>query len=236
MQTLYSLFKDNIRQYGMVIALVLITGLFWILTDGINFTSLNLTNSILQTGFILVVAGGMVLVIITGSIDLSVGSVVAVIGAIAGVLIINMGVPVWIAVILSLLAGALIGVWQGFWVAYVGVPSFIVTLGGMLIFRGLTLWLLDGKSLAPFPESFQKISGGFIPNIGGGEVHLLTIGLAILLSIALVWIELKKRSQQVQHHLEVLPLWVSIVKLAILIGVINFFMYKLALYKGLPTV
>lgn len=236
MQTLYSMFKDNIRQYGMVIALVLITGLFWILTDGINFTSLNLTNLILQNGFILVLAVGMVLVIITGNIDLSVGSVVAVIGAIAGVLIINMGVPVWIAVTLSLLAGALIGVWQGFWVAYVGVPSFIVTLGGMLIFRGLTLWLLDGKSLAPFPESFQKISGGFIPNIGGGEVHLLTIGLAILLSISLVWIELKKRSQQVQHHLEVLPLWVSIVKLAILIGVINFFMYKLALYKGLPTV
>ena len=158
MQTLYSMFKDNIRQYGMVIALVLITGLFWILTDGINFTSLNLTNLILQNGFILVLAVGMVLVIITGNIDLSVGSVVAVIGAIAGVLIINMGVPVWIAVTLSLLAGALIGVWQGFWVAYVGVPSFIVTLGGMLIFRGLTLWLLDGKSLAPFPESFQKIS------------------------------------------------------------------------------
>src|SRR5690606_28967412 len=88
----------------------------------------------------------------------------------------------------------------------------------------------------PFPESFQKISGGFIPNIGGGEVHLVTIGLDILLSISLVWIELKKRSQQLQHHLEVLPLWVSVLKLAILIGVINYFMYKLALYKGLPTV
>lgn len=114
MQTLYNLFKNNIRQYGMVIALVLITSLFWVMTDGINFTPLNLTNLILQNGFILVLAIGMVLVIITGNIDLSVGSVVAIIGAIAGVLIINLGIPVWIAVILSLLAGALIGVWQGF--------------------------------------------------------------------------------------------------------------------------
>ncbi len=236
MQTLYNLFKNNIRQYGMVIALVLITSLFWVTTDGINFTPLNLTNLILQNGFILVLAIGMVLVIITGNIDLSVGSVVAIIGAIAGVLIINMGVPVWIAVILSLLAGALIGVWQGFWVAYIGVPSFIVTLGGMLIFRGLTLWLLDGKSLAPFPESFQKISGGFLPTIGSGEIHLLTIGLAIILSLALVFIEYKNRKTQIQHNLETLPLWISLLKLIILVSVINFFMYKLALNKGVPAV
>lgn len=156
MQTLIHLFRNNIREYGMVIALVFITALFWFLTDGVNFKPLNITNLILQNGFILVLAIGMVLVIITGNIDLSVGSIVAFIGAIAGVLIINNNVPVWLAVAIALLAGALIGVWQGFWVAYVGIPSFIVTLAGMLIFRGLTLYLLDGQSLAPFPESFQK--------------------------------------------------------------------------------
>lgn len=236
MQTLYNLFKDNLRQYGMIIALVLITSLFWVTTDGVNFTPLNLTNLILQNGFILVLAVGMVLVIITGNIDLSVGSVVAIVGAIAGVLIINMGVPVWIAVILSLLAGALIGVWQGFWVAYIGVPSFIVTLGGMLIFRGLTLWLLDGKSLAPFPESFQSISGGFLPAIGDGDIHILTIGLAIFLSLALVFIEYKSRKTQIQHNLATLPLWISLLKLIVLVSVINFFMYKLALNKGVPAV
>ncbi|GAE93231.1 L-arabinose transport system permease protein [Gracilibacillus boraciitolerans JCM 21714] len=106
METIINLFRNNLRQYGMIIALVLITGLFWILTDGINFKPLNLTNLILQNGFILVLAVGMVLVIITGNIDLSVGSVVAFVGAIAGVLIINMNVPVWAAVLIAFVVGA----------------------------------------------------------------------------------------------------------------------------------
>src|SRR5690554_1916104 len=199
MQTLYNLFKDNLRQYGMIIALVLITSLFWVTTDGVNFTPLNLTNLILQNGFILVLAIGMVLVIITGNIDLSVGSVVAIVGAIAGVLMINHGMPVWLAIILSLLVGALIGIWQGFWVAYVGIPSFIVTLASMLIFRGLTLYLLDGKSLAPFPESFGMLSGGFLPAIGSGDVHILTMILSVILSLILVYMEFRNRKKQLTY-------------------------------------
>ncbi len=225
------------REYGMVIALVLITGLFFVLSDGINLTPLNLTNLILQNGFILVLAVGMVLVIITGNIDLSVGSVVAIIGAVAGVLIINNNVPVWLAVILALLAGALIGVWQGFWIAYVGIPSFIVTLAGMLIFRGLTLYLLDGQSLAPFPDSFQKISSGFLPDVfGSGGLHLTTIILSIILSIVLVYLEFSKRKTQIEYQFDVVPLWVTLAKLAALIFVINWFAYQLALNKGIPTV
>lgn len=225
------------REYGMVIALILITGLFFFLSDGVNLKPLNLTNLILQNGFILVLAVGMVLVIITGNIDLSVGSVVAIIGAIAGVLIINMNVPVWAAVVIALVAGALIGVWQGFWIAYVGIPSFIVTLAGMLIFRGLTLYLLDGQSLAPFPDSFQKISSGFIPDLfGSGGLHITTMVLSIILSVVLVYLEFNKRKTQIQYQFTVMPLWVTLVKLVALILVINWFAYQLALNKGIPTV
>ncbi|WP_010283672.1 multiple monosaccharide ABC transporter permease [Bacillus timonensis] len=236
MQTLTNLFRNNIREYGMIIALVFIAGLFWILTDGISFSSLNLTNLILQNGFILVLAVGMVLVIITGNIDLSVGSVVAIVGAIAGVLMINHNVPVWLAIILSLIVGALIGIWQGFWIAYVGIPSFIVTLASMLIFRGLTLYLLDGKSLAPFPESFGMLSGGFLPAIGSGELHILTILLSVILSIILIYLEFRNRKNQIAYSFDVSPLWLSITKLVLLIIVINWFAYQLALNKGIPTV
>jgi putative multiple sugar transport system permease protein len=235
-QTVMNLFKNNIREYGMIIALVFITGLFLILTDGITFKPLNLTNLILQNGFILVLAVGMVLVIITGNIDLSVGSVVAFVGAIAGVLMINNNVPVWLAIILSILVGALIGVWQGFWIAYVGIPSFIVTLAGMLIFRGLTLYLLDGKSLAPFPDSFGKLSSGFLPNIGSGDFHIFSIVLSVLLSVVLIYLEYSKRKNQLQNNLEVLPLWITVTKLALLVFVINWFTYQLALNKGIPIV
>ncbi|UOQ84149.1 multiple monosaccharide ABC transporter permease [Gracilibacillus salinarum] len=237
MQTLINLFRNNIREYGMIIALVLITGLFFILTEGINLKPLNLTNLILQNGFILVLAVGMVLVIITGNIDLSVGSIVAFIGAIAGVLIINMDVPVWLAVLIAIAAGALIGVWQGFWISYVGIPSFIVTLAGMLIFRGLTLWLLDGQSLAPFPDSFQKISSGFVPDLfGGGDFHIFTMILSVILSLVLIYLEFNKRKTQLQYNFEVVPLWVSITKIALLLLAINWFAYQLALNKGIPTV
>lgn len=237
MQTLINLFRNNIRQYGMIIALVFITGLFWILTEGITFNPLNLTNLILQNGFILVLAVGMVLVIITGNIDLSVGSVVAFVGAIAGVLMINNNVPVWIAIILSVLVGALIGVWQGFWIAYIGIPSFIVTLAGMLIFRGLTLYLLDGQSLAPFPDSFGFLSGGFLPDLfGSGGLHILTIILSVILSIFLVYLEFKNRKTQLQYSFEVVPIWISVTKLVLLTFVINWFAYQLALNKGIPMV
>ena len=237
MQVIANLFRNNMREYGMITALILITGLFFLLTDGVNLKPLNLTNLILQNGFILVLAVGMVLVIITGNIDLSVGSVVAIIGALAGVLIINLNMPVWLAVIIALIGGALIGVWQGFWIAYVGIPSFIVTLAGMLIFRGLTLWLLDGKSLAPFPESFQKISSGFVPDLfQGGNLHIFTMVLSFLLSLVLIYLEFNKRKTQLQYNVTVVPIWISVIKIGLLLLVINWFAYQLALNKGIPTV
>src|SRR5690625_768347 len=165
------LVSENIRKYGMIIALIGIAILFQVLTNGILLTPLNITNIIMQNSYIIILAIGMMLVIITGEIDLSVGSVAAFIGAIAGVLLVTHDLPVYVAILLCLLIGAGIGAWQGLWIAYFNIPSFIVTLAGMLIFRGLTLVVLNGRTLAPFPDSFRALSSSFVPAVfGGGEL------------------------------------------------------------------
>src|SRR4030043_16997 len=152
-------FKNNIRQYAMIIALLFIVVLFQILTKGILLYPQNVANLILQNGYVIILAIGMMLCILSGgNIDLSVGSVVAFTGAIAGSLIIGLKMDVWMAVIITIAAGFIIGAWQGFWIAYIRVPPFIATLAGMLIFRGLTNAILRGLTLAPFiyaPDSFS---------------------------------------------------------------------------------
>ncbi len=236
-QILSQMIKSNMRQYSMIIALILIMLLFQILTEGILLKPLNITNLILQNSYILVLAIGMVLVIITGHIDLSVGSIAAFVGAIAAILMVDYSMPTYLAVIISLLLGAIIGAWQGFWIAYVKIPAFIVTLAGMLLFRGLTLVVLEGKSIAPFPETFKKISSGFIPDVfGGGNVHLLTLLIGIFLSIIYVFNEIKARSNQKKYSFEVQPKGIFIVKLVSLVVVINIFSYVLAIYEGLPNI
>ena len=229
--------KINIRQYGMFIALVFIIVLFQILSDGILLKPLNITNIILQNSYILVLAIGMVLVIITGNIDLSVGSIAAFIGAISAILMINLELPVVLAVVLCLLLGALIGAWQGYWIAYVRIPAFIVTLAGMLLFRGLTLVVLEGKSIAPFPVTFQKISSGFLPDLfNGAGLHILTIALGILLSIIYVFLEWRERRSQQRYNFEVSPIAIFVLKNLALITLLNVFTYVLATYEGIPNI
>lgn len=237
MQAVSELFRKNIRQYGMIIALIFITALFQILTGGILLKPLNITNLILQNSYILVLAIGMVLVIITGHIDLSVGSIAAFIGALAAIMMVELQLPTFLAIIISLVIGGLIGAWQGFWVAYVKIPAFIVTLAGMLLFRGLTMIVLGGQSIAPFPKSFQRISSGFIPDwFGGGSLHTLTILLGLALSLLLIWQEWKERRTQLKYQFEVAPIWVFVTKLVLLIAVINIFTFVLATYNGLPNI
>ena len=137
----------NVRQFGMLAALVLGLIFFQFTTNGVMLKSLNVTNIFLQNGYIMVMVLGMLLVIVIGHIDLSVGSVAAFTGAVAAVMMAEFGFDPVLAVVLTLVIGGLIGVWQGFWIAYLGVPSFIVTLAGMLLFRGLTLWMLGGQPL-----------------------------------------------------------------------------------------
>ncbi|MDT5124697.1 MAG: putative multiple sugar transport system permease protein, partial [Mycobacterium sp.] len=168
---LKTVLQGNFRQYGMVAALVVIVILFQVWTSGILLKPLNVTNIVQQNGYILILAIGMVIVIISGHIDLSVGSIAGFIGAMSAVLMIHNHMPWPIAVVVCLAMGAAIGAWQGFWIAYVGIPSFIVTLAGMLVFRGATQYLLEGQSIAPFPRSFQQVSSGFLPEMGGNSLY-----------------------------------------------------------------
>lgn len=237
MQAVSELFRKNIRQYGMIIALIFITIFFQILTGGILLKPLNITNLILQNSYILVLAIGMVLVIITGHIDLSVGSIAAFIGALAAIMLVDLQLPTFLTILISLVIGGLIGAWQGFWVAYVKIPAFIVTLAGMLLFRGLTMIVLGGQSIAPFPKSFQRISSGFIPDwFGGGSLHILTILLGLALSLLLIWQEWKERRTQLKYQFEVAPIWVFVTKLLLLVAIINIFTFVLATYNGLPNI
>lgn len=237
MGAISEIFKKNIRQYGMIIALIFISVFFQILTDGILLKPLNVTNLILQNSYILVLAIGMVLVIITGHIDLSVGSVAAFIGALSAIMMVDMQMNPVLAVILSLLMGALVGAWQGFWVAYIKIPAFIVTLAGMLLFRGLTMIVLNGQSIAPFPKAFQKISSGFIPDfIGGSSLNVLTLAAGIILSVLIVYQEFRTRKTSVKYGFELTPVWIPIAKAAALVVVINLFTFVLAQYNGIPNI
>ncbi|UUZ80295.1 sugar ABC transporter permease [Paenibacillus sp. P26] len=235
MQTVVNLFKNNFRQYGMIIALVLISLLFQILSDGTLLKPLNVTNLILQNSYILILAVGMLLVIITGCIDLSVGSVAAFVGAISGVMMVTHHMPFSVSVIVCLLIGALVGAWQGFWVAYVKIPSFIVTLAGMLLFRGLTMIVLSGMSLAPYPKMFQKISSGFLAD-PLGDSHLLTILIGVALSVVYIWLEWRNRKSKLQYRFEVIPGGLFAAKLAAVVVVILLFAYVLAQYEGIPNI
>ncbi|MEK4516575.1 multiple monosaccharide ABC transporter permease [Paenibacillus sp. FSL H8-0122] len=237
MGAISELFKKNIRQYGMIIALIFISVFFQILTDGILLKPLNVTNLILQNSYILVLAIGMVLVIITGHIDLSVGSVAAFIGALSAIMMVDMELNPVLAVVISLLMGALVGAWQGFWVAYVKIPAFIVTLAGMLLFRGLTMIVLNGQSIAPFPKTFQKISSGFIPDVAsGGSLNVLTLIIGVLLSLLVIYQEIRSRRITVKYGFERSPIWMSVAKAAALVVVINLFTYVLAQYNGIPNI
>lgn len=237
MDTAIKLFRSNIRQYGMFIALILIMLLFQFLSDGNLLKPLNITNLILQNSYILILAIGMLLVIITGHIDLSVGSVAAFVGAVSAIMMVNQDMPFPVAIVLSLFIGAAVGAWQGFWVAYVRIPSFIVTLAGMLLFRGLTMLVLDGKSVAPFPDGFRAISTGFLPDIPGEwNIHLLTVLLGAVMSIVYIFMEWRGRLIQQRYKFEVIPAPFFMAQLAALVIVINLFTYVLASYKGLPNI
>ncbi|HEY9094416.1 MAG TPA: sugar ABC transporter permease, partial [Hydrogenophaga sp.] len=161
--------KHNFREYGMLITLVAIMALFQYMTDGTLMRPLNLTNLVLQNSYIVIMALGMLLVIVAGHIDLSVGSVCGFIGALAAVLMVRYEWHFIPASIVCLLCGGLIGGLQGWFVAFSRIPAFIVTLAGMLVFKGLALALLEGQSVGPFPDAFQMLSSGFIPEVFGTE-------------------------------------------------------------------
>jgi putative multiple sugar transport system permease protein len=237
MKTLSTLFKNNVREYGMLIALIAVMAFFQFQTKGVLMKPVNITNLVLQNSYVITMALGMLLIIITGWIDLSVGSVVAVIGALAGVLMVRYHVN-WVAVVaLSLVLGAAIGAFHGYFVAYLKIPAFIVTLAGMLIFRGLTIALLRGESVGPFPRGFQNISSGFIPDIFNGKgFHITTIVIGVILSVLLIWLDLRTRKNQQKYGFEVTPFYFFVVKNIGITFAVMGLCYLMASYKGLPDV
>lgn len=234
---LVELFTRNLRQSGIYIAFVFIVLLFTVLTGGTLLSPGNLTNLVLQYSYILILAIGMVMIIVAGHIDLSVGSVVALTGAVAAVVVIREGMPWWVGIVAALITGALVGVWQGFWVAIVGIPAFIVTLAGMLIFRGLTMQTLDNVSLSPFPQEYQQIAGGFLNGLLGGpgyDVFTLLIGVLAVLGFAVQ--QWRVRMRKLEYRQRVESLWLFAVKVFLVAAVILAFAWRLANARGMPIV
>ncbi|MDG9721230.1 MULTISPECIES: multiple monosaccharide ABC transporter permease [unclassified Streptomyces] len=229
--------RRNMRQYGMLMALGLIVVLFAVWSDGDLLLPRNVSNLVLQNSYILILAIGMMLVIIAGHIDLSVGSLTAFIGSMAAVLMVKNDLPWPVAVILCLAIGALAGSVQGFFIAYLGIPSFIVTLAGMLLFRGLTEIFLKGQTLGPFPKDLQKIANGFLPEVGPNtNYHNLTLLLGFALIAFVVFQEVRDRKRQLEFALEVPPVKLFVLKLVALVSAVLVVTLLLASYKGAPVV
>ncbi len=230
--------KANLRQYGMLLSLFAIMLFFEIATNGTLLRPLNLTNLVLQNSYIAIMALGMLLVIVTGHIDLSVGSVAGFIGALAAVMMVQYQIPFIPASIICLVAGGLIGAAQGYWVAYFKIPAFIVTLAGMLVFRGLMLATLSGQSVGPFPTTFQRLSSGFLPEflpeIDGFRLSSMLIGVA--LALVLVYLNVRNRARREKHGIEAEPFGFFVGKNVLMLAAICTLTYLIISHRGLPNV
>ncbi|PIB25620.1 ABC transporter permease [Amylibacter kogurei] len=229
--------SNHLREYGLLFALIAIMAFFQIMTGGILLRPVNITNLFLQNSYIIIMALGMLLIIVTGNIDLSVGSVMGFVGAFAAVLIVSHGLSVAAALPICLIMGALIGAAQGYWVAYWKIPSFIVTLAGMLVFRGLSLWLLEGQSIGPFPKSFQSLSTGFIPDVFGiNRPNGTALAAGVITVCLIVWMGMRARARDKSYGIIGEPQALFIIRNIIIAGALLFITYKLSTFRGLPNV
>ena len=228
-----------VQKYTMIIALVLVTAFFAWRTNGKILMPQNITNIISQNAYVFVLATGMLMCILTGgNIDLSVGSVVCFVGTVGAVMM-DRDLNMWLAVLLMLVVGLLIGAWQAFWIAYVKVPPFITTLAGMLIFRGLSNVVLQGKTMAVTNEKFVQIFGGgancYVPDFFGGEnINILCLVVGILACIIYLVITTRNQITRRKANLESGSLAAPVIKAVIIVAVVIFFTLRLAQYKGLP--
>ena len=240
--------KSNLRDYGLLGSLLAIITFFQYMTGGVLLAPVNITNLILQNSYIVIMALGMLLIIVGGNIDLSVGSIVGFIGAIAATMMVDYKMP-WIPVVgISLVAGGLIGAAQGYFVAYAKIPAFIVTLGGMLVFRGLTGNILLGQFVGPFPKDFQSISSGFIPDFVsapllalfgdgiGANFRWTSMLIGLVGATLLIFTSARRWRRARAHTMETEPLALFVGKNAVFALLIVGFCYLLASYRGLPNV
>ena len=235
----------DMKQYGMMIMLIVVYVFFAILTDGKNMTPMNMNNLIMQNGYVVILAVGMLLCVLTGNVDLGVGSVVASCGAVAGTLLMDFGLPTPVAMLGALAVGAIFGLFVGFFMAYLEIPPFIVTLATMLMGRGLCYVILQAQTKGPLPASYNWIGTGFLPTIklmeggavnDGKGVDLICLVVAAVISVLLILSELKAAAAAKKHNLPTAPLWQTIAKNVVIIGIVCFFFWKLACYNGIPVV
>ena len=228
---------NHLRDYGMLLALVVIMVFFQVMTDGTLMRPVNITNLFLQNSYIIIMALGMLLVIVAGHIDLSVGSVVGFVGALAAVMLVHWDLPTLLVIPACLIVGIAIGAAQGYWIAYWRIPSFIVTLAGMLVFRGASLWLLEGQSVGPFPKSFQALSTGFIPDVFGvGRPNVTAILLGVAAAAAILFFAARTRARHRKYGMEDEPFAFFAAKNALIALAIVYVAWLLATYRGLPNV
>ena len=247
---LKSVLKGNTMIFILVGVMILFEILIRSFGHGSLFAPANITNIIRQNAYVAILATGMLLCILTGgNIDLSVGSVVALVGALAGVFIVNLGMPVWLAICLCLLIGTLIGAFHGFFIAYIHIPPFITTLAGMLLWRGVATIVLDGKPIAPFPQKYLKLFESFIPNAKEEPVEVLVFGelvdkntlittmvIALVCVLAFITMEIISRRKKIKNNYTVSSKTSFITKLVVLSVVILIMGQFLARDRGLPVV
>ncbi len=230
----------DVKQYGMFFALIAIYIVFMFLTNFANTKPVNINNLIMQNGYVVILAIGMLLCVLTGNIDLGVGSVVAVTGSFAGIIMMDLKMNMWVAILAALAVGILTGVFAGFFIAYLSIPPFVTTLATMLMGRGLTYTLLQAQTKGPLPENYNFIGAGFLPSIkipfGDGTLDIVSIVVAIIASIALIFSEVRDYSTKKKYNFAVNPIWQIAMKLAVMLFIIWFFFFKLAQYNGLPFV
>ena len=234
---------DFVKKYTMIIVLIIVTAFFAWRTGGAILLPMNVSSLISQNAYVFILATGMLLCILTGgNIDLSVGSVVCFVGAIGAMLMVNMKMNMWLAILVMFAVGTLIGAFQGFWIAYVRIPPFIVTLAGMLAFRGLSNVVLDGMTVSIKDcTTFVNLFGGgadcYIPDLfGSGSLNMTCIFAGVLAAAIYIFIQIKGRMDKVKKGYEVEGLTSAVVKMVIITVVILAFTYRLAQHKGIPSV
>lgn len=226
----------NIKQYGMVIALVAIFLLFNIFTGGKNASPMNINNLVMQNGYVVIMATGMLLCVLTGNVDLGVGSIVALTGAISAICVVDLHFPILLAFLTALLVGVACGAFAGFFIAKLGIPPFVVTLATMLMGRGLTYTMLKAQTKGPTPQAYNWIGAGFLPSIKMGKIDLVTIVIAAVATVFIILGDIKATRTKLKYNFNINPLWQRVVKLVVIIFILWFLFLKLAQNNGVPIV
>jgi len=236
--SLVAILKKNTMLIALIVVMVLFQVMISVSDKGSLFNPANISNLISQNAYVVIIASGMLLCILTGgNIDLSVGSIVALVGAVAGTLIVNMHVNIYLSMILSLLVGLAIGSWQGYWIAYVRIPPFIVTLAGMLLWRGVAMIILNGLTISPFPPEYLRYFTSYLPaNSEPPAIFAVTMGVALVACVIFIVSQILDRIQKLRKGYDVEVFAMMLMKLVIISGAVMLVAWYLGQHKGIPVV